>query len=95
MPRPYLEVITIEFCPTEVRYFYDCVRIHNEDENLLVGKSPLLMERIPVRRQETIAARRLPAAATPALHPPSQCTPAQPAVVVPELVPCLWIHDLK
>jgi hypothetical protein len=30
------EVITIEFCPTEVRYFYDCVRIHNEDENLLV-----------------------------------------------------------
>eukprot|EP00227_Mantoniella_beaufortii_P014551 CAMPEP_0197576992 /NCGR_PEP_ID=MMETSP1326-20131121/1787_1 /TAXON_ID=1155430 /ORGANISM="Genus nov. species nov., Strain RCC2288" /LENGTH=475 /DNA_ID=CAMNT_0043139983 /DNA_START=68 /DNA_END=1492 /DNA_ORIENTATION=- len=30
------EVITVEFCPTEVRYFYDCVRIHNEDENLLV-----------------------------------------------------------
>lgn len=30
------EVITIEFCPTETRYFYDCVRIHNEDENLLV-----------------------------------------------------------
>lgn len=30
------EDITIEFCPTEHRYYYDCIRIHSEEENLLV-----------------------------------------------------------
>lgn len=30
------EEITLEFCPTEHRYYYDCIRIHSEEENLLV-----------------------------------------------------------
>lgn len=35
--RPGLaDRIVIEFVPTEFRYYYDCVRVHTEDENLLV-----------------------------------------------------------
>ena len=30
------EEIVIEFCPDEYRYFYDCVRVHSEEVNLLV-----------------------------------------------------------
>lgn len=35
--RPGLgDTITIEFVPTEYRYYYDCVRVQTEDENLLI-----------------------------------------------------------
>ena len=30
------EEIVIEFCPDEYRYYYDCVRVHSEEVNLLV-----------------------------------------------------------
>ena len=26
----------LEFCPTEWRYYYDCVRVHSDGENLLI-----------------------------------------------------------
>mmetsp|Transcript_9584 Transcript_9584/g.18058 ORF Transcript_9584/g.18058 Transcript_9584/m.18058 type:complete len:1002 (+) Transcript_9584:336-3341(+) len=30
------EDIRLEFCPTEWRYYYDCIRVHSESENLIV-----------------------------------------------------------
>ncbi|KAK3249974.1 hypothetical protein CYMTET_40624 [Cymbomonas tetramitiformis] len=30
------EEIRLEFCPTEWRYFYDCIRVHSDGENLVV-----------------------------------------------------------
>lgn len=30
------EILAIDFEPTECRYYYDCIRIHTESENLLV-----------------------------------------------------------
>ena len=30
------ERVDVQFCPTEHRYYYDCVRVHAEDGNLLV-----------------------------------------------------------
>eukprot|EP00297_Palpitomonas_bilix_P001409 CAMPEP_0113878408 /NCGR_PEP_ID=MMETSP0780_2-20120614/6661_1 /TAXON_ID=652834 /ORGANISM="Palpitomonas bilix" /LENGTH=949 /DNA_ID=CAMNT_0000864865 /DNA_START=261 /DNA_END=3110 /DNA_ORIENTATION=+ /assembly_acc=CAM_ASM_000599 len=30
------EDLTVEFSPTEYRYYYDCIRIHSEDENLVI-----------------------------------------------------------
>ena len=28
--------VAVEFCPKEWRYYYDCIRVHSEEENLLV-----------------------------------------------------------
>ncbi|DBA89741.1 TPA: hypothetical protein ACH3X2_004621 [Trebouxia sp. C0005] len=30
------DVITVEFCPTEWRYYYDCLQIHSQGGNLLI-----------------------------------------------------------
>ncbi|KAG2423826.1 hypothetical protein HXX76_014986 [Chlamydomonas incerta] len=30
------EEVTVEFCPTQYRYYYDCVRVHCEEENMLI-----------------------------------------------------------
>ena len=30
------ESLTVEFCPTEHRYYYDCIRVHSEEANLLI-----------------------------------------------------------
>nr|ADD85929.2 FAP221 [Chlamydomonas reinhardtii]7SQC_M0 Chain M0, FAP221 [Chlamydomonas reinhardtii]7SQC_M1 Chain M1, FAP221 [Chlamydomonas reinhardtii] len=30
------EEVAVEFCPTQYRYYYDCVRVHCEEENLLI-----------------------------------------------------------
>ncbi|EFJ43939.1 hypothetical protein VOLCADRAFT_121366 [Volvox carteri f. nagariensis] len=30
------EEVVVEFCPSHYRYYYDCIRVHSEDENLLI-----------------------------------------------------------
>ncbi|KAG2441252.1 hypothetical protein HYH02_010095 [Chlamydomonas schloesseri] len=30
------EEVVLEFCPTQYRYYYDCVRVHCEEENMLI-----------------------------------------------------------
>jgi hypothetical protein len=36
VPPGMAEEIVVQFMPTEWRYYYDCIRIHSEDENLLI-----------------------------------------------------------
>ncbi|KAJ1491504.1 hypothetical protein T484DRAFT_1774424, partial [Baffinella frigidus] len=36
VPPGMCEEIVVQFMPTEWRYYYDCIRIHSEDENILV-----------------------------------------------------------
>ncbi|PNH08744.1 Primary ciliary dyskinesia protein 1 [Tetrabaena socialis] len=30
------EEVVVEFCPQQYRYYYDCVRVHCEEENMLI-----------------------------------------------------------